>query len=73
MSFIDNALPDKRNALIQVNVWGGDPDALILQVEQTLRAATDMQASPEGESRDADEPDMELVGASQDFDIWAGR
>jgi hypothetical protein len=73
VNFMDNAMPDKRNALVQINVWGGDPDALIQQVELTLRAATDMQATPQGESRDADEPDMELAGASQDFDIWADR
>jgi hypothetical protein len=72
-SFIDNAPPSKRNALVQINVWGGDPDALIQQVEITLRGATDMQATPQGESRDVDEPDMELAGASQDFDIWADR
>jgi hypothetical protein len=73
VNFMDNAMPDKRNALVQINVWGGDPDALIQQVELTLRAAADMQATPQGESRDADEPDMELAGASQDFDIWADR
>jgi hypothetical protein len=73
VNFIDNAIPDKRNALVQVNVWGGDPDVLIQQIELTLRTAADMQAEPQGESRDADEPDMELAGASQDFDIWAGR
>lgn len=73
VAFLDNSLPSKRNALVQVNVWGGDPDALIQQIEATLRASTDMQATPQGESRDADEPDMELAGASQDFDIWADR
>lgn len=73
VNFLDSTMPDKRNAVMQVNVWGGDPDALIQQVELTLRAATDLQASPQGESRDADEPDMELFGASQDFDIWADR
>lgn len=73
VDFIDNAIPSKRNALVQINVWGGDPDALIQQVELALRTSTDMQAAPQGESRDADEPDMELVGASQDFDIWADR
>jgi hypothetical protein len=73
VNFIDSAIPTVRNALVQINVWGGDPDALIQQIELTLRAATDMQAEPQGESRDADEPDMELVGVSQDFDIWADR
>jgi hypothetical protein len=71
--FMDNAIPDKRNALVQVNVWGGDPDALIQQVELALRSSIDLQATPQGESRDADEPDMDLLGASQDFDIWADR
>lgn len=73
VNFVDNAVPSMRNALVQVNVWGGDPDDLIQQVELKLRSATDMQARPQGESRDADEPDMGLVGASQDFDIWADR
>jgi len=71
--YLDNALSPKRNAWMQVNVWGGDPDLLIQQVEVMLRASTDMQASPQGEPRDADEPDMDLVGISQDFDIWADR
>lgn len=73
VNFMDNTMPDTRNALIQVNVWGGDPDVLIQRVEAALRSATNMQATPQGESRDTDEPDMELAGASQDFDIWSAR
>lgn len=71
--YLDNSLSPKRNAWVQINVWGGDPDALIQQIEVTLRASTEMQVTPQAEARDADELDMELVGMSQDFDIWADR
>jgi hypothetical protein len=76
LAFMDNAIPSQRNALVQVNVWATSPieaDALIQQVEVALRGATGMQATPEAESRDASEPDMNLAGASQDFSIWADR
>jgi hypothetical protein len=74
LTYMDNMVPGKRNALVQVNVWGGDdPDALIQQVELALRTAPDLQAEPQGESQDASEPDMQLAGARQDFSIWADR
>jgi hypothetical protein len=71
--YLDGSVSPKRNAWVQVNVWGGDPDALIQQIELTLRASKEMQVTPQSEARDTDEPDMELVGAGQDFDIWADR
>jgi hypothetical protein len=76
IDFIDNTIPSKRNAEIQINVWTGtqiEADELILQMEDALRGATAFQASPAAESSTDFDADMERYCARQDFTIWADR
>lgn len=74
--FVDNSLPDKENAFVQINVWSDrrtEAKALIKQVEAALVAATAVQASPMGAAASDADPDMERYCSRQDFSIWADR
>lgn len=72
--------PDKRNAFISVHVWGErreDINAMALAVEAALLAATlpvqGFLARPQSAFVALMEEDVDLVGTSQDFSIWAAR
>lgn len=71
-----DGLPDKRNAYIQVNCWAAtraDANAMALQVEAALVAATAFQARPMAALMAAFDEGTEYRGAMQDFTIWAAR
>ncbi len=72
----DNTAPDKRNTLLQINVWSKtrmEATTTIRQIEEAICASSAWQAEPSGESRSTYEPDTLLYGSAQDFDIWATR
>jgi hypothetical protein len=75
-TFIDNAVPSKENAVMQVNVWDssrrGAKDK-IKQIEAALIAATDLQARPFAAAASTFDADMARYASSQDFSIWADR
>lgn len=74
--FVGRALPSKRNAEVQVNVWGttrSAASALALQVESTLVAATSIDAHPVGALVADYDDDLGLYGTRQDFSVWADR
>jgi hypothetical protein len=76
LTFMDNAVPSKENAEIQVNVWSDsrlEAKSLIKQIEAALIQTIDMQARPVSASRADFDADMKWYGASQDFTIWADR
>lgn len=71
-----DGLPDKRNAYIQVNCWAStraEANAMALQVEAALVAATAFQARPLAALMAAFDEGTEYRGAMQDFTIWAAR
>ena len=71
-----DGLPDKRNAVVQINCWAATRDqanAMALAVEAALVAATVFQARPVAAFMAAFDDDVELRGAMQDFSIWAAR
>jgi hypothetical protein len=73
---LDNTLPSKQNADIQVNVWADsrkEAKALILLIEASLTVATAIQASPQAAAVSDFDVDMERYCSRQDFDIWADR
>lgn len=75
-SFIDKAMPSKRNARIQVEVTADDGDqatALIYAVEDALVQLTTMQVEALGAHINRDEPELNLFGRQQDFSCWADR
>jgi hypothetical protein len=76
LTYVEGALPDKRGALIQINVWDDrriDANAMALQIEAALVAATSMQAQARSAfSASFDDADL-ARGTMQDFEIWAAR
>lgn len=76
LRFGDNTAPDKRNSLMQINVWSKsriESVTLIRQIEDAVCASSAWQAVPQGEARSTYEPDMLLYGSIQTLDIWAAR
>lgn len=76
VDFLDNTLPSKENAQIQVNVWSdtrAEAKALIKQVEAAMIAATMFQASPQAAAVSDFDPDIPVYGSRQDFSVWADR
>lgn len=74
--YVEGQVPNRRNALVQVNTWAttrAEANALALQIEAVLTAATGMQAQPQGALIAAHDEDTRLRGAQQDFSIWAAR
>jgi hypothetical protein len=71
-----NTTPDKKNALIQVNIWADTRAAanpLALQVENALRTSSLFTAIPEGAFVGDYDADVPVFGTSQDFSIWSAR
>jgi hypothetical protein len=76
LRFIDNTAPDKRNVLLQINVWSktrAEATALIRQIEDALCASALFVAVPEGEALSTYEADTLLYGSLSRFSIYATR
>jgi hypothetical protein len=76
MRFGDGSAHDKRHTLMQVSVWSttrAEAISLIHQVETALCGHTGWQAEPQGEAVSIYEPDTELRGSVQRYEIWATR
>ena len=76
--FLDNTPGDKRNSLVQINVWSArrlESLALIRQIEDALRAATAFTARSLGEplGQFEEDPQQNRYGALQRFSVWAAR
>lgn len=75
-TFLDNAVPSKRNALIQIDIYyatRGAAKTAMLAVESALTLATSFQARPVGAMRGTLDDESDIRGASQDFSVWADR
>lgn len=71
-----NGLPEKRNAMVQINCWSElrlEANALALVVEAALVGASVFVARPLGALVATNDDDTDLRGAMQDFSIWAAR
>lgn len=76
VKYVDSTVPDRKHGLIQVNVWADTraaAAALALQVEAALIGATAFQARPASAPISQHEPDLNLYGTIQDFDVWSTR
>jgi len=76
LTFIDGALPNKRNAWVQINVWSdrrSEATTLMLQIEAALVAAVQLQAEPMAAMSSDSDADLKRYGSQQDFNIWADR
>lgn len=75
-AYVENLVPNIRGARMQISVWGTERiavNALALQIEALLIAATNFQARPVGAFTASMDPDTELRGTRQDFYIWSAR
>lgn len=73
---IDNAIPDKRSAFIQIDVWGDTRAAvngLMLQIEAAMVGSSSFIARPLSALISRYDEDTGLRGAMQTFRIWAAR
>lgn len=76
LAYVDGALPDLRNAEVQVSVWASTRAAantLLLSIEAALVQSATLNARPSsGMANDYDDG-AALRGATQDFTIWGAR
>lgn len=73
---ISNTALDKRNTLVQINVWAdtsGAATTLIRAIEDAMCASVAFTADPQGEALSTYEEDTKLYGALQRFSIYAAR
>lgn len=68
--------PNRQNGYFQINTWAATRTAaaaLALQIEDAMRAATAFVATPQTAPIAQHEPDLNLYGTIQDFNIWSSR
>ncbi|KIF80778.1 DUF3168 domain-containing protein [Noviherbaspirillum autotrophicum] len=76
LSFMEGAVPSKKNGRFQVNVWADGrtaASALALQAESAFITATTIQAVPLGGPIALHEDELKLYGTQQDFSVWSDR
>lgn len=67
---------DKRNTLMQINVWSAtrkEANTLARAIESAVTASPTFVATPEGEPASVHEEDTGLYGAIQRYSIWSAR
>ena len=73
---LDNTPIDKRNTLMQINVWSAtrkEANTLARAIESAITASPAFVATPEGEPASVHEEDTGLYGAIQRYSIWSAR
>ena len=76
MRMLNNTAADKRNTLMQINVWSTsrlEANTLMRAIEDALCASTSLTVRPEGEPLSTYEEDTLLYGALQRFSIYSHR
>lgn len=67
---------DKRNTLMQINVWAATRQSsidLMRSIEVAITASSAFVATPEGEPISVHEEDTSLFGSIQRYSIWSAR
>jgi hypothetical protein len=75
-TFLERAVPSKKNGRFQVNVWATtriQAAALAVQAETAMTTATAFQCKPLGAFISLYEEDTQLRGTTQDFSVWSTR
>ena len=76
LRMLDNTAADKRNTLMQINVWSTsrlEANTLMRSIEDALCASASLTVLPEGEPLSTYEEDTLLYGAIQRFSIYSTR
>lgn len=76
LTFLEKALPSKKNGLFQIHVWA-DTRATASQLGESIEAAliqaAAFEAEPVSGMRSIYDHELPIYGASQDFSIWFNR
>lgn len=73
INFVDPSIPGKRNARVQINVWGDSRlavSSLAGDVENALRVVTELQTTVLGQPVSEYDMETKLRGSRQDFSFW---
>jgi len=76
LRYTDNTAANKRNTLMQVNVWSlkrSEANALIRSIEDALCASSAFVVEPEGEPLSTYEEETLLYGCIQRYSIYSAR
>lgn len=76
LSYVDAAVPDLRNAEVQVSVWAptrAGANVMALAIEAALIQSVSLNARPSSGMANHYDEDVGLRGASQDFTLWGPR
>ena len=73
---LENSVPNKRNAVIQVNVWADtrvSANTVIQQIEDAIRTSSSFIGRPQSAPINDFDADIPVYRAMQDFSIWGDR
>ena len=76
INYVNKELADNKNGEFQINAWGSSRvqvAALMLQIEEALRAASAFVAEPMSQPVSDYDHDVPVYGARQDWTIWSER
>jgi hypothetical protein len=76
LSYLDDAVPDRKNGRFQFNAWGDTRlqcSTLMLQIEAAMITAAAFQARPVSAPNSSYDHDMLIYGSQQDFSVWSSR
>jgi hypothetical protein len=76
LRFLENTPADKRNTLMQINVWSAtrmQAITLMRDIEDALCASASLTVNPMGEPLSTYEEDTNLYGSLQRFSIYSAR
>lgn len=76
LRYVEGSAADRRNTLMQINVWSAtrlEALTMIRQIEDALCVTGVFTANPQGEPLSTMEPDTNLYGCIQRFEIWSTR
>ena len=73
---IGNDVPNKRNVVMQVNVWSNtrlEANTISQAIESALRTSSAFVARPQSAAIDDFDADLPVYSSIQDFTIWGNR
>lgn len=73
INYTDGAIPDRKNARVQINVWAASmaiADPIAEQVESILRGVAALQTEVLSQVLDTYDEETKLRGTMQDFSFW---
>ncbi len=76
VTFVDNLVPSKENAYVQINVWSttrSEAKTIAKQIESAMTTTTAFQARPVSAVVSDSDSDLHIYSTRQDFDCWANR